>query len=83
MSTICPKCSTYGNYDKKFCENCGEKVVPLPTCNWCDEEMRPRMRHCPECGRSRNEALNTSPPPGLFKRFFNKLFGSDTEETKK
>jgi len=56
-------------------------MVKMPRCNWDGEELRPLMNNCPKCGRARQEALNTSPPPtppirtqlkqwlsGLFKK---------------
>ncbi len=77
MSKVCPECGNTGSDRKKFCAKCGEKLEYMPCCNWhfwSQEEIWPYMKHCPKCGRSRDKALNTSPPP-LRTRINNWLSG--------
>ena len=84
MTTYCKKCNKAG-LGYPYCEQCGGKLSPMSTCNWCRMELWPHMRHCPGCGRSRYEAFNTSPlPPKVLIRswwnesvvsWWNKLIG--------
>src|SRR5262249_50891796 len=47
---------------KKFCEECGAKLVHL--CPSCGSEVRPTAKFCGDCGQSllAPSALPTSPP---------------------
>lgn len=45
----CPKCHTV--YIGNYCWSCGEKMIALPTCEYCKEELKPRMLVCPNCGQ--------------------------------
>lgn len=80
MSTLfyyeCPNCHKADN--SEFCSNCGTKMVRLPMCNWCRIELWPNMKFCPDCGRSRHNALNTAPPKKVF--WWKKLFGAKKTE---
>jgi len=85
--TECLKC---GQTDYKFCPKCGDEMTELPICNWCNTDLWRFMAHCPDCGRSRYEALSTSPPPPpppppapkKIAQFLARLFsGNSTQET--
>ena len=79
MSKACPKGHNIGG--ERFCPQCGTAQVDLPRCNWCDEQISPRMRYCTGCGKTRYEAIATFPPPGKIKQFFAKLFGKLIQKT--
>ncbi len=65
----CPNCKgvpMFATSETKFCCYCGAEMViesPPPTCNWCEKIILPYMKICPQCGRSKDDALNTSPLP--------------------
>ncbi len=67
----CPACDPIPPdivLNKKFCFRCGKKMIPAPPkpkCNWCGEEMISVERFCQGCGRDRQTALYTSPPPKI------------------
>ncbi len=79
MRKRCPKCRLE-EYDGNFCRECGSKMVsnPVPECNWCGGNILEFAKFCSKCGRSREEALNTSPPLPLLSRWqkFWKAFGA-------
>ena len=61
MSKWCKKCDGYAGGE--FCSRCGNKsVVEEPVCNWCNKKIS-YNKFCTGCGRTREEALNTEPPP--------------------
>jgi len=72
MTKRCPNCKT--SRGGQFCPVCGEKLVRVPTCNWCGREIWDYMTFCENCGRSRHDALETSPLP-LRTRLRNWLSG--------
>ena len=75
---MCSKCKTING--GPYCTKCGNKTVEIPKCNWDWEKLYPYMTHCPGCGRTKYEALNTSPPPisdqisDQIKQWFSGLF---------
>ena len=74
MNNVCPKCDKTSMVDsRKFCTNCGTETKPMPRCNWCSNELWPYMNNCGVCGRTRHEAMNTSPPPSKITLFFKKI----------
>ena len=79
MGTRCPVCKT-STCINDFCNECGSKTESNPLCNWCGEEIWDYMNHCSGCGRTKHNAINTSPPPGKIKKFFSGLFGKKVAE---
>jgi len=73
----CPKCHTITG--DKFCYKCGTKTVSQPLCNWCWKVLDPADDFCPTCGRTRNEAINTS-PKNPFLHFFKVIFGKTAKK---
>ena len=83
MNSICSDCGTMLG-DNKFCHMCGGKAVSPPKCNWCFyQPLYLHNKNCSGCGRTRHEALNTSPPPGMLKKMFSSLFSKTTKKITK
>ncbi len=60
----CPRCGREDNHNYAvFCGDCGTRLELAPRCNWCFWSLSSGDFYCPGCGKSRHEALNTSPPP--------------------
>jgi len=55
----CPKCQTENPQTRKFCYECGEKLVVV--CSQCGCENLPRDKFCGECGH--NLTLSVEKPP--------------------
>jgi hypothetical protein len=51
----CASCGFANPEEKKFCEECGTKLVRV--CPSCGAEVRPAAKFCGDCG-----TLLTSPP---------------------
>jgi hypothetical protein len=45
---ICPECQLENPDNKKFCRECGAKL--LPTCPQCKVEIQPDDKFCGDCG---------------------------------
>ncbi len=78
MNKECPNCHDVDS--GKYCPRCGTEKVAQPYCNWCQKTLWPYMKFCRECGKSRDDAINTFPPPklpGKIKLFFQKIFGNE------
>jgi hypothetical protein len=73
FATICSKCGRTG-VGKEFCSNCGSKNNPMPSCNWCYNDIYPQQKYCDGCGKTRADALNTSPPPNILTRLIKLCF---------
>ena len=56
---ICPKCRTENPEMRKFCRECGEKLILL--CPKCNSENIPGDKFCGECGH--NLTLPSEPAP--------------------
>src|SRR5215467_8539144 len=54
----CASCSFENPEGKKFCEECGAKLVHV--CPSCGAEVRPTAKFCGDCGAS---LMAPSPPP--------------------
>ncbi|MBU3912544.1 MAG: zinc ribbon domain-containing protein [Nanoarchaeota archaeon] len=47
----CTNCGRGGEYDQKFCSQCGgEMKVPLVTCPKCEKQIGDTEKFCTECG---------------------------------
>ena len=57
----CPKCHTENPEKKKFCHECGAKL--LMVCLHCGAEIIPGDRFCGECGEKLDEAAEQSQKP--------------------
>ena len=44
----CPECQLDNPDNKKFCRECGAKL--LPTCPRCKAEIQPEDKFCGDCG---------------------------------
>ena len=55
----CPKCSTDNPETRKFCRECGEKL--LLRCPKCNSENLPGDKFCGECGCDLSKPTDTSP----------------------
>lgn len=51
----CPKCKTNNPEMRKFCRECGAKLVRL--CPKCDSENLPEDKFCGECGQKLDQAV--------------------------
>jgi class 3 adenylate cyclase/tetratricopeptide (TPR) repeat protein len=58
---ICPKCQTENRYVRKFCSECGAKLILI--CPKCDSENLPTEKFCGECGHSLSVEAPPKPPP--------------------
>src|SRR5262245_9438766 len=54
----CASCNLENPEGKKFCEECGAKL--LSVCPSCGAEVRPTAKFCGDCGKS----LTVPSPPG-------------------
>jgi predicted amidophosphoribosyltransferase len=45
----CPLCH-YSSLNDNFCTECGEKTVPVNTCNYCHKDILFGQNFCAECG---------------------------------
>lgn len=57
---FCPICRKVSNNER--CEDCTVSTKKLPVCRWCKNELWPYMKCCATCGRSKMEAIISSPP---------------------
>jgi GGDEF domain-containing protein len=55
----CPKCQTENLETRKFCYECGAKLLQI--CSQCGSENLPRDKFCGECGH--NLSLPSEPSP--------------------
>jgi len=46
----CPKCNSPIPQDSKFCEICGEKIVPASLCSKCGAPLQADAKFCEICG---------------------------------
>lgn len=46
----CPRCNAPAPSDKPFCEACGARIAPPPSCSLCGTLLEPGSRFCPSCG---------------------------------
>ena len=46
----CPRCNAPAMSDKPFCEACGARIAPPPSCTLCGTLLEPGSRFCPSCG---------------------------------
>ena len=53
---ICKSCKTSNPKGKKFCSNCGAKL--MNSCPGCGADVDDNMKFCPECGASTIVELN-------------------------
>ena len=49
-SVVCKSCKTVNQKGKKFCTNCGEKL--LVQCENCGADLDETIKFCPECGQA-------------------------------
>lgn len=59
----CLKCGNELQADAKFCDRCGEKVVPAVVCPRCGYKMEGEAAFCENCGASLTNSLPPSVPP--------------------
>jgi predicted amidophosphoribosyltransferase len=45
----CPLCH-YSSLNDNFCTECGEKTIPVNTCNYCHKDILFGQNFCAECG---------------------------------
>jgi hypothetical protein len=57
--TICQHCNTENPPEYKFCQECGEALIQLPTCPECGHHNQPNYKFCMNCGHT----LQPSQPP--------------------
>jgi hypothetical protein len=58
----CPSCGCENPEGKKFCEECGAKLIHA--CPSCGAEVRPSAKFCGDCGKSlMAPSSSTTPPP--------------------
>lgn len=61
----CPRCNAPAPSDKPFCEACGARIAPPPSCSLCGTLLEPGSRFCPSCGTmigaSKDKPLAESP----------------------
>lgn len=60
----CLKCGNELQADAKFCDRCGEKVVPAVVCPRCGYKMEGEAAFCENCGAS----LTNSLPPSVLPK---------------
>lgn len=46
----CPRCNAPVPKDKPFCDACGARIAPPPSCSLCGTLLEPGSRFCPSCG---------------------------------
>jgi class 3 adenylate cyclase/tetratricopeptide (TPR) repeat protein len=63
----CPKCKTQNLRTRKFCRECGEKL--LSPCAWCGHENHRGDRFCGECGHSLFVQTKSTPPKASSRGF--------------
>ena len=66
-SYYCTDCKDVNIFGPGYCGVCGKKLITLPVCNWCHCNFWPNFNFCKRCGRSRSDALTTSPLPYLSR----------------
>jgi ribosomal protein L32 len=60
----CQHCKTDNPPDFKFCQECGEALIPLNTCPECGHNNQPDFNYCMNCGHT----LLPSTPPSTSER---------------
>jgi len=73
----CPKCQAENPDKRKFCRECGAKLLSL--CPQCGAENPPDDKFCGECGHSLAESaavlpVPPTPSPAIPTSFANKEF---------
>lgn len=56
----CPRCNAPVPSDKPFCEACGARIAPPPSCTLCGTLLEPGSRFCPSCGAMIGSAKDRS-----------------------
>ncbi|HEX3001317.1 MAG TPA: zinc-ribbon domain-containing protein [Methanoregula sp.] len=61
----CPRCNAPAPTSKPFCEACGARIAPPPSCSLCGTLLEPGSRFCPSCGAmigsTKDKAVAESP----------------------
>ena len=80
----CPKCQADNRNERKFCGECGTKIIPA--CPECGFENLPTEKFCGECGHDLKvtitakpedrpkEKLTPLPPPNSARKYVTVLF---------
>jgi class 3 adenylate cyclase/tetratricopeptide (TPR) repeat protein len=61
----CPKCASENPEDKKFCDECGAKL--LFTCPQCNAPIAPGKKFCGDCGHSLEPEPSSKEEPTTLK----------------
>lgn len=49
-TVFCPRCNSPAPEGTAFCEACGARIGPPPSCSLCGTLLSPGSRFCPSCG---------------------------------
>ncbi len=63
----CPKCQAENPETKKFCSQCGTKL--LKVCPQCGAEILPNDRFCGECGQALSAHRESHPPKSFPEKW--------------
>jgi class 3 adenylate cyclase/tetratricopeptide (TPR) repeat protein len=67
----CPKCQAENRETRKFCKECGEKLVLV--CDECGYENLPDEKFCGECGRDLSTSSASRPQALSFEEKLDKI----------
>ncbi|MDD1693755.1 MAG: zinc-ribbon domain-containing protein [Methanoregula sp.] len=64
----CPRCNAPVPADTPFCEACGARIAPPPSCTLCGTLLEPGSRFCPSCGTMIGSSKDKPPEADVVEK---------------